>query len=58
MGRLSAQTGATAVEYAIMAAAVAAAVIAVVFGIGQATEQGLNGTCTKIDGKGTMECNL
>lgn len=51
------ETGATAVEYAIMVAAIAAIIVAVVFAIGLATEQGFEGTCTAMGSSpSTMTC--
>ena len=47
--RLRDQEGATAVEYGIMVAAIAAVIVAVVFVIGSQVEQGFDATCSGLN---------
>ena len=56
--RLKDQEGATAVEYGILVAAIAAVIVVVVFALGGAVEQGFDKTCDEMNGKagGSINC--
>jgi len=45
------EQGASAVEYGLMIAAIAAVIVGVVFGIGQMVETSFRDTCTKMAGE-------
>ena len=49
--RLKDQEGATAVEYGIMVAAIAAVIVTVVFVLGSQVKAGFDDTCSAMDGK-------
>jgi pilus assembly protein Flp/PilA len=44
--------GASAVEYGLMVAAIAAVIVGIVFGLGQLVGNTFNGTCTAISSQG------
>ena len=48
--------GASAVEYGLLVAAIAAIIVAVVFAIGTATGDLFNDACDSIDAEATQEC--
>lgn len=47
------EEGATAVEYGIMVAAIAAVIVAVVFALGSATNEAFQNTCDTINAEAT-----
>ncbi|MCI0686422.1 MAG: Flp family type IVb pilin [Sporichthyaceae bacterium] len=57
--RRGGEDGASAVEYGLLVAAIAAIVIALVFAIGQFVQQGFEDTCTALEAEaavGTAAC--
>jgi pilus assembly protein Flp/PilA len=57
LARLRRDEGASAVEYGLLVAAIAAIVVTVVFAIGRFVQAGFNDTCTRIDAQTTAECD-
>lgn len=49
--RRAADRGATAVEYGLMVAAIAAVIVAIVFGLGSLVQTVFSDTCSSIQGK-------